>query len=300
VDGNTAFGPACPQPNRTDDGLYSEDCLYLNVWTPAGRTDAKLPVMVWIHGGSFNFGSSSLAEYDGARLSQHGVVVVTINYRLGPFGFLVHPLLDEESGQHVSGNYGLLDQIAALGWVRQNVGAFGGDPRNVTVFGQSAGSRSVSLLLISPLAEGLFHRVIAQSGGPIIGSEYLNPVFNGDKTQGSLMGQELSARLGCDRSDNVLAALRAKSAGDIVKAADCKPGIFSEGLFFAPVFDGRVLPDNPVAAYVGGKQHHVPVIVGSTLNEGAIYLVNETNLTMEKYETFLKARFGDRAGSASA
>ncbi len=174
---------------QKDEGNFSDDCLYLNVWTPAKQPDAKLPVMVWIHGGGFNFGSASLPEYYGLNLARKGVVVVTINYRLGPLGFLVHPLLSKESVHNTSGNYALLDQIAALKWVQRNIAAFGGDPGTVTIFGQSAGSRSVSLLLISPMAQGLFHRAIAQSGGPIIGSEYLNPVFNGDMAGVSKMGR---------------------------------------------------------------------------------------------------------------
>lgn len=295
-----AFGPACPQPRQRADGQYSEDCLFVNVWTPARPSETKLPVMVWIHGGAFNFGSASQPEYHGKNLSMKGVVVVTLNYRLGPLGFFAHPLLDGESERHTSGNYGLLDQIAALQWVQKNIAAFGGDPGNVTIFGQSAGSRSVSLLMLSPLAKGLFHRAIAQSGGPILGFELLNPVFNGDKAAVSKMGQELATKLGCDTTDDVLAALRATSAQDIVKTADCTTSVFTEGLFFAPVFDGQVLPENPVTAYATGRNHDVPMIVGSTLNEGTLYLVGENDLTVEKYEKFLQVRFGDAAKRAFA
>ena len=172
--------------------------------------------MVWIHGGAFNFGSGSQPEYNGRNLAKKGVVVVTINYRLGPLGFLVHPLLSKESAQGTSGNYGLLDQIAALKWVQRNIAAFGGNPDRVTIFGQSAGSRSVTLLMISPLSAGLFHRAIAESGGPIIGSEYLNPAFNGNMANVSKMGQKLTSKLGCDKAEDVLAAMRAKSAQEIV------------------------------------------------------------------------------------
>lgn len=296
----TAFGPACPQPGQKDDGNFSEDCLSLNVWTPAKKPDAKLPVMVWIHGGGFNFGSASLPEYYGLNLARKGVVVVTINYRLGPLGFLVHPLLSKESVNNTSGNYALLDQIAALKWVQRNIAAFGGNPDNVTLFGQSAGSRSVSLLLISPMARGLFHRAIAQSGGPIIGSEYLNPVFNGDMAGVSKMGQELAVRLGSDKAPDVLAAMRAKSAQEVIVAGDCQTSLFADGLFFAPVFDGRVLPANPLTAFSNHQQADVPIIVGSTANEGTIYLISEKNLTVGKYQSFLKARFGDNAGKAFA
>jgi len=295
-----AFGPACPQPNQDPRGTYSEDCLTLNVWTPAKRAGAGLPVMVWIHGGGFQFGSSAQPEYDGANLSRKGVVVVTINYRLGPLGYFAHPELSEKSEHHVSGNYGLLDQIAALRWVQRNIAAFGGDPGLVTVFGQSAGSRSVSLLMISPLAKGLFTRAIAQSGGPILGSEYLSPAFNGDMANAAKMGQELSARFGCNKTGDELACLRQASAGDIVKAADTSTSIFRDSLFFAPVFDGWALPGNPVAAFAEGAQPAVPMIVGSTLNEGNIYLAGEQGLTLEKYQAFLQARFADEAQGALA
>jgi para-nitrobenzyl esterase len=222
---STNFSPSCPQPNEQDTGKFNEDCLYLNVWSTAKSPDERLPVMLWLHGGAFNFGSASQPEYNGRNLAQKGVVVVTINYRLGPLGFLVHPLLSKESAHDTSGNYGLLDQIVALKWVQKNIAAFGGNPDRVTIFGQSAGSRSVSLLMISPL---------------------------------------------------------------------------TIGLFFAPVFDSWVLPNNPLKAYLSGKQHNVPIIVGSTLNEGNIYLADETDLSLEKYKSFLKARFVDDSDKALA
>jgi para-nitrobenzyl esterase len=148
------------------------------------------------------------------------------------------------------------------------------------------------------LSAGLFHRAIAESGGPIIGSEYLNPVFNGNMANVLKMGQTLTAKLGCDKAEDVLAAMRAKSAQEIVATADCNTSVFEEGLFFAPVFDGWVLPKNPVAAYSGGRQHDVPIIVGSTLNEGTLYLADEKDLSVEKYKSFLKARFADNFGKA--
>ncbi|MFH1079638.1 MAG: carboxylesterase/lipase family protein [Pseudomonadota bacterium] len=298
VRNSTDFSPSCPQPKQQDAGKFSEDCLYLNVWTTAKKPDEKLPVMVWIHGGAFNFGSASQPEYNGKNLARKGVVVVTVNYRLGPLGFLVHPLLSKESDHNTSGNYGLLDQIAALTWVQKNIAAFGGNPDRVTIFGQSAGSRSVSLQMISPLSAGLFHRAIAESGGPIIGSEYLNPVFNGNMANVSKMGRTLTSKLGCDKAEDILAAMRAKSAQEIVAAADCKTSVFDDGLFCAPVFDGWVLPKDPLAAFSGGQQHDVPMIVGSTLNEGTLYLADEKDLSVEKYKSFLKARFADNSGEA--
>jgi para-nitrobenzyl esterase len=294
----TNFGPSCPQPKQQDTDKYSEDCLYLNVWTTAKKPEERQPVMVWIHGGAFNFGSGSQPEYNGKNLAKRGVVVVTINYRLGPLGFLVHPMLSKESTQGTSGNYGLLDQIAALKWVQKNIAAFGGNPDLVTIFGQSAGSRSVTLLMISPMTAGLFHRAIAVSGGPILGSEYLNPAFNGNMAGVSKMGQKLTSKLGCANAGDTLIALRAKSAQELVAAADCKTSVFEEGLFFAPIYDGWVLPKDPLAVFSGGHQHDVPIIVGSMLNEGTFYLTDETELSIEKYKSFLKARFADNSEKA--
>lgn len=295
---STQFGPSCPQPQESASSMYSEDCLSLNVWTPTTQSQAKLPVMFWIHGGGFNFGGTVLPEYDGKNLAAKGVVVVTVNYRLGPLGFLVHPLLDAESASGTSGNYGLLDQIAALKWVQRNIAAFGGDPSQVTIFGQSAGSRSVSLLLMSPLAQGLFKGAIAESGGPIIGSEYLSPAFNGDKVNVAKMGQELAQRLASDQAADVLSDMRAKTAEEVVKAAACNTSLFADELFFAPVFDSWVLPDNPSVALVEGRIHAVPVIIGSTKNEGALYLTQEKELTRQKYQAFFESRFGRNVGQA--
>jgi para-nitrobenzyl esterase len=295
----TAYGPACTQTGPLEKGS-GEDCLYLNVWAPALEDRAKLPVMVWIHGGGFTFGAASQPEYEASNLARRGVVVVTINYRLGPLGFMVHPGLASESDAGAAGNYGLLDQIEALRWVRRNIAAFGGNPENVTIFGQSAGSRSVSLLTLSPMARGLFQQAIAQSGGPIIGSEYLNPVFNGDIVAASGMGLQLSARLGCDNAPDELACMRARPAWEVLKAADCNTSIFDEGLFFAPVFDGVVLPRSPSSALNDAGQGHVPMIVGSTGNEGSTYLRGERGLTMARYEGFLKTRFGAKWPEALA
>jgi para-nitrobenzyl esterase len=296
---STSFGPSCPQPGMQADGRFSEDCLYLNVWSKPLPGEDKAPVMVWIHGGAFNFGSGSLPEYEGSHLARKGVVVVTINYRLGPLGFLAHPLLAGESAQGVAGNYGLLDQLAALAWVRTNIAAFGGDPGRITIFGQSAGSRSVNLLLLSPLAAGLFHRAIASSGGPIIGSEYLHPVFNGNPIEAAAMSEKLAAKLGCATAPDVLAALRAQPVEAILAAADCTTPLFGKDLlFFAPVFDGWILPKNPRTALKEGRQHDVPIIVGSTRNEGSAYLADTQELPLERYQDFLHARFGDLSPEA--
>src|SRR5215472_6538591 len=172
------WGPRCMQSSRLGDmdplnKRMDEDCLYLNVWTPAKSGSVGLPVMVWIHGGSNLNGAGSQPEYDGGHLASKGVVVVTINYRLDVFGFLAHPELTRESGTGSSGNYGLLDQIAALKWVQKNIRAFGGDPGRVTIFGESAGSWSVNVLVATPLAKGLFHRAIGESGGQFGPGAYL-------------------------------------------------------------------------------------------------------------------------------
>jgi len=166
----TQFGPQCPQPQRVIPGLAgarplptNEDCLTLNIWTPARTAADRLPVMVWIHGGGFYVGSGSTPAYDGEALARRGVVLVTLNYRLGALGFLAHPGLSHESARSVSGNYGLLDQIAALRWVQDNIAQFGGNPANVTAFGQSGGAYSICILMASPLAKGLFRRAIMQS-----------------------------------------------------------------------------------------------------------------------------------------
>jgi len=294
-----AFGCPCPQTGPLEASA-SEDCLTLNVWTPAREAGARLPVMVWIHGGGFNFGASSQPEYEGGNLARRGVVVVTVNYRLGPLGFLAHPALSAGAPRGVSGNYGLLDQIEALNWVRRNIAAFGGDPDMVTVFGQSAGSRSVSLLTLSPPARGLFRRAIAQSGGPIIGSEYLTPSFNGDMENVARMGEQLGARLGCGGAADAADCMRSRTAREVLEAADCKTSIFEDGLFFAPAFDGHVLPRDPAAACLDAGQDRVPMIVGSTGNEGASYLRGEQGLDLGVYAAFLRARFGAQSGEARA
>src|SRR5208282_4473213 len=170
----TQFGNACSQPPFPSNSLYgnstppiSEDCLYLNIWTPAKSADDHIPVMVWIHGGGFVHGTGAAFGYDGENLARKGAVVVTINYRLGIFGFFALPELDAESPQHVSGDYAFMDQIAALQWVQRNIAAFGGDPGRVTIFGESAGSVSVNILMASPLARDLFARAIGESGGSL-------------------------------------------------------------------------------------------------------------------------------------
>jgi para-nitrobenzyl esterase len=268
----TRFGPSCPQPKALiggDPGPQSEDCLYLNVWTAPGA--AKRPVMVWIHGGGCTTGSGSQPWYDGANLAGAGVVLVTINYRLGPFGYFAHPLLSKESPREVSGNYGMLDQVEALKWVRRNIAAFGGDPGCVTIFGESAGAMSVCRLMVSPLAKGLFHRAIAQSGGAGGWNRHLRQTA-GRMESMEQVGTEISAKLGCDKADDVLSALRAKTPKELLEASNPAQGLFGKGNRFGPIVDGWAIPDDPPKLFNDGKQHDVPFMLGTNADEGTIFL----------------------------
>lgn len=255
------FSPICMQPGRYPDDAppepQSEDCLYLNIWLPPGAHETPLPVMVWIYGGGLLNGSASTPLYAGDELAKRGVIVVTTNYRLGALGFLAHPELTRESAHASSGNYGLLDQIAALNWVQKNISAFGGDPANVTVFGQSSGAISISVLTSSPLAKGLFTRVIAQSGG-LFEPLDIAPEF-------SLKGaQEVGERFAASFNAPTLAALRAVPAADIV-AARLGP---------QPNIDDYVLKETVYDAYAVGRVNDVDVLVGSTEEEGLYFFAD--------------------------
>ena len=258
----TAFGPACLQTLRPVDHFYGqmvdemgEDCLYLNVWA-AAQPDDPAPVMVWIHGGGLSSGHGGEATYDGTALAERGVVLVTINYRLGPLGYLAHPLLAAESEHEASGNYGTLDQVAALAWVRDNVAMFGGDPGRVTIFGESAGSWSVNHMMATPLAKGLFHRAIGESGGGFgsFGTAYSRSEMEavGTHFASRLLGEDVSASL---------EAMRSKS-GEAVMAARGE-------VRFSPNVDGHVFPDSIYNIFAAGQQNDVPVIVGSNADEGS-------------------------------
>ena len=293
----TAFGPWCPQPQPLmgrELGKLSEDCLYLNVWTAAQKPTDRLPVMVWIHGGGHTTGSGAGTYYDGERLAREGVVVVTTNYRLGPFGYLAHPLLSKESERKVSGNYGLLDQVAALQWVQRNIAAFGGDPGCVTIFGESAGSVSVCRLMVSPLARGLFHRAIAQSGGAHGLNRHLREEWNNLPPMEKI-GEQLAEQLGCAREADPLAALRAKTWQEVLDAAAPAQGLFGKGVKFGPVVDGWALPDDPVALFEAGKQHDVPLLVGSNADEGSVFTQQVPLRRVQGYRWFLGQRFGKQA-----
>jgi para-nitrobenzyl esterase len=240
----------------------SEDCLYLNVWTPARSEHAALPVMVWIYGGGFNQGSTAIPLYSGEGLAHHGVVVVSIAYRVGPLGFLAHPALSAESAHHVSGNYGLLDQIAALEWVRRNIAAFGGDPHRVTIFGESAGGISVSMLAASPLAKGLFEGAISESGGSF--GPTRTPPEPGENVQ----------RLADAEQDGVAfaAKLGAHSAADLRKlsAEAVQSAAAGHGLFW-PTLDGWVIPGDQYELYEAGRYNDTPILIGTNSDEGALF-----------------------------
>jgi para-nitrobenzyl esterase len=266
-----AFAPACMQVGTSMPGekppRVSEDCLYLNVWAPVRAR--KLPVIVWIYGGGFTNGSASMPLYWGDRLARRGAVVVTFGYRVGPFGFLAHPELTAESPHHSSGNYGLLDQIAALRWVRKNIAAFGGDPARVTVAGQSAGAVSVSLLVASPLAKGLFSRAIAQSGGLFEPVEVAPAYYltSAEKT-GEAYAQSLGAKS--------LADLRAMPATTLLGGL--------AGAVSHPIIDADVLPLPPYDAYVERKQNDVPILVGSNADEAKSLIPDVSNIRAKSFE----------------
>ena len=290
------YGPRCPQPvNFAPRGngpttppapvrtAMSEDCLTLNVWTPAKSGSERLAVMVWIHGGGFTIGDVTTPRFDGEMLAGRGVVVVTFNYRLGPLGFLAHPALSRESPQRVSGNYGLLDQIAALRWVRDNITAFGGNPSNVTVFGQSAGASSgAGVLMVSPLARGLFHRVIAQSTGttgtvgpkPRLHEPYYG--LRAAEAEGELMAPDI-------------AKLRAMSADAVLAQLPISP-TFSTGWHFSPVVDGYVLPDDPGVLLGTSNQAKVPLLIGHNADEANFYR-REAHQTIAAYRDFVGKLF---------
>ena len=259
------YAVACTQLTEGWNQKYvtgsAEDCLYLNVSTPEWPPQPKHPVMVWIHGGSNTAGSGEAAGFDQRAMVHHGLVLVTINYRLGALGFMEHPELARESPHHTSGNYGLLDQIAALHWVHDNIAKFGGDPANVTVAGQSAGSYDISLLLTSPLAKGLFHRAIAESGATS-GFKGSVPAARAEEA-----GQALAANLKAPDAD-AIKFLRTKSPEEILTAANATrrvTGINRDGLETS--IDGYVLPQSPTAVFAAGGSMRVPLIVGSQAQE---------------------------------
>ena len=294
----TEYSNACWQtPYPAAAAIYqaqlpplSEDCLYLNIWTPAKSDKDRLPVMVWIHGGGFTRGSAGSRTYDGEPLARKGAVIVTINYRLGVFGFFAHPALSAESGHHASGNYGLLDQIAALQWVQKNIAAFGGDPGRVTIFGESAGSWAVNALMASPLAKGLFHRAIGESGGSF---SPMRALADEEKRGESLAATLASATGGNENasggnttptSQPVLQTLRAKAAEDLLKAAEAET--------VRPIVDGWVLQQDIATIFAQGKQNDVPLIVGYNADEGTTLAPQGANLKAAMFMGGAYQRYG--------
>ncbi len=298
----TEFPPACPQPDVLSQ-VYGaelpptdEDCLYLNVWTADPGGDERRPVMVWIHGGGYFLGWGHQVYFDGTPLALEGAVVVTINYRLGPLGLLSHPALSAESELGVSGNYGLLDQVAALEWVQRNISAFRGDPDRVTIFGESAGGSAVSCLMASPLAEGLFHRAICQSGTAIGISQRLRSAVAGQPAAEEV-GVILEQRLGVDPGGDVLAQMRARTAEEILAQARPVLGSVPEegGLRFGPVVDGWVLPQPPFVALSKGHRRAVPLIVGANANEGTVFLGRMGDMTVDRFRGEARQLYGAAA-----
>ena len=287
----TEFGYHCMQGNVYGDMVFhdpgaSEDCLTLNIWVPDKHVDPKLPVMVWIYGGGFVAGTTSEARQDGYHLAQQGVIVVSMNYRLGVFGFFVHPELAKESGHNSAGNYGLLDQLAALKWVHDNIAAFGGDPENVTIFGESAGSFSVSAQMASPLAKGLFVKAIGESGGAFSRS--------GMPFETMSVRAEKDAKLAKDKlGASTLAELRAIPAEKLLEPfAPPK----SPGFDFGPDVDGYFLPESVPAIFAAGKQNDVALIAGWNHDEGSFEIAFSPHKpTTESFKADAQKDFGDKA-----
>jgi para-nitrobenzyl esterase len=272
------FAPRCTQgsgpggPNAPAAPATSEDCLYLNVWTSADTANAKQPVMLWIYGGGFFGGAGSEPRYSGEGLAKKGAVVVTINYRLGSLGFFAHPELSAESAHKVSGNYGVLDAIAALQWVKRNIAQFGGDPANVTIFGESAGANMVATLVGSPIAKGLFHRAIAQSGAWMgLGMASMNTLASAEAA---------GAKALTDSGAKSIAALRAMPAAEVFQK------IRGGGL----VVDGWLIPEDLSLTFNASRQSSVDLLVGSNKDEGTFF--QRPGLTAEQFTGQARQRFG--------
>jgi para-nitrobenzyl esterase len=263
----------------------SEDCLFLNVWTPAKAGQERLPVLVYFYGGGFSAGDGSEPRYEGASMARRGIVALTVNYRLSVFGFMAHPELTKESPHHASGNYGLLDQAAALAWVRDNIAAFGGDPRKVTIAGESAGSISVSALMASPLSKGLIAGAIGESGAAIAPTFNPVPLAEAEKT-----GTAFAVAAGADS----LAALRAMPADKILEVT-AKPGLPR----FPITIDGYFLSKTVSEIFAAGEQAHVPLLAGwNSAESGARGVLGQGEATPEAYAKAIGNLFGEDADTA--
>jgi para-nitrobenzyl esterase len=284
------FGPRAMQKyiysdmNFRSEGV-SEDCLYLNVWTPAKSTSERLPVLVYFFGGGFRAGDGSEYRYDGESMARKGIVTITVNYRLSVFGFFAHPELTRESPNHASGNYGLLDQSAALKWVQQNIASFGGDPKKVTIAGESAGSFSVSAQMASPLSKNLIAGAIGESGS-LLGMNNPAPLSE---------VEQLGVRFAESVGAKSLADLRAMSAEQILEAVE-KPG----AIRFPVAVDGYFFPKAPIEIYSNGEQAHVPLLAGWNSEEGGYRsILQQEKPTVENYTKALQRMYGERAADAA-
>jgi para-nitrobenzyl esterase len=291
--GNNCMQPSFPQTMAPLDGPSSEDCLYLNVWRPHGTaSSARVPVLVWIHGGGFLNGGASAQVFDGTNFAQKGVILVSINYRLGRFGFFAHPALTRENKDGgLLCNYGYLDQIAALRWVKRNIGAFGGDPENVTLYGESAGGISVQMLMTTPLAHGLFRRAIVQSGGgrgSLLGDRSLGKDRPGVPSLETL-GVRFAQKMGITGS-NALARLRALPAEELDSDLEGRPLGEQQANFGGPATDGHIVVGPPDDSYRAGTQTGVTLIIGATSADLAL------GAASSKADAF--ATFGDKAEDA--
>jgi para-nitrobenzyl esterase len=289
-----AFAKACMQaPNsQGNTAAVSEDCLYLNVWTPAKSASEKLPVIVWVHGGGYTGGSTSIPMYDGTGYAKKGVVLVSLAYRLGPFGFMASPELSRESG-HGSGAYGILDLVAGLQWVQKNAAAFGGDPGNVTLFGHSAGSGAVNFLAASPLTKGLFHRVIAMSGASF------TPL---QTTAQGAFGMSIPALQAAESTGTAfLAKLGVKNIADARKlGADAVQAATGGGLTFRPVADGHVIASDMRTLYEQGRFNDTPVLLGHTSDETIAFGGGGASVKPGDFEKQVKDQFGGHAPAVLA
>jgi para-nitrobenzyl esterase len=287
----TEFGARCMQARIFEDMVFrdpgpSEDCLYLNVWTPKTKADAKLPVMVWIYGGGFQAGATSEPRQDGEHLAHKGVIVVSMNYRLGIFGFFSHPGLTAESAHHASGNYGLMDQVGALKWVHENMAAFGGDPNNVTIFGESAGSFAVSALMASPLSKGLIHAAIGESGAFFGKTLRAKPLAESERRD-AVFAESLGMKS--------LGQLRSLSAEKLLEAA--RSG--NDNNRFGPNIDGYFMPARPAEIYGKAEQAHVPLMAGWNRDEGSYQRFFGTEqVNKENYVAKIRQLFGEAATEA--
>jgi para-nitrobenzyl esterase len=290
----TEFGAACPQlPASWLPQLpWNEDCLFLNVWSTQFSASAKLPVILYVHGGSNTAGYSQMTPL-GPTLSRLGVVVVSANYRLGPFGFLAHPALTAESEHHSSGNYGLLDQLQALKWIRNNISRFGGDPARVILMGQSAGAVDICLLMASPSAVGLFQAAILESGEcqSILNEDIRRPQrYNSISGVGEDIGKRLASDLGVPNGPNALQSLRSIPAGEILKTWSQ-----DRQVHFDAVVDGWIVPEQPAKIFAQGRELHIPVLVGSNADEATVF--GHGPKTVDEYRKYLlkdTGKYADR------